>query len=387
MDFTHAQISELLLEVANSENGTNLLMQMTLETFMKSERSLHQQENPLDYGNGFRTRTANGFGKEMVLKVPRTRSGTFYPALLGVLRNEDEEHRKLIFSLYRKGLTTEQVSDVYEELYGKDYSKQQISYLMKESKKEIELWLKRDLEEHYLVLYIDATFVHTRRDESVKKEGYFTILGIKEDGTREVLAIVNHPTEGALLWQQEMENLKTRGVKSVGLVVSEGLTFIENATAKVFPRAKHQLCVVHFKRNMLAVFPRTKRAEIGVELKEIFQVETKSTTPIASFEKLINFVQKWETKYPSLKSFKSQRNIAYFTYLDFPAEIQRMIYSTNWIERLNRDYKRVLKMRGAMPNGSSVLALMGSVAMEKEYKTYKYPVSAFRDIEELKRKE
>lgn len=387
MDFTHAQISELLLEVANSENGTNLLMQMTLETFMKSERSLHQQENPLDYGNGFRTRTANGFGKEMVLKVPRTRSGTFYPALLGVLRNEDEEHRKLIFSLYRKGLTTEQVSDVYEELYGKDYSKQQISYLMKESKKEIELWLKRDLEEHYLVLYIDATFVHTRRDESVKKEGYFTILGIKEDGTREVLAIVNHPTEGALLWQQEMENLKTRGVKSVGLVVSDGLTFIENATAKVFPRAKHQLCVVHFKRNMLAVFPRTKRAEIGVKLKEIFQVETKSTTPIASFEKLINFVQKWETKYPSLKSFKSQRNIAYFTYLDFPAEIQRMIYSTNWIERLNRDYKRVLKMRGAMPNGSSVLALMGSVAMEKEYKTYKYPVSAFRDIEELKRKE
>ena len=387
MDFKHAQISELLLEVANSENGTNLLMQMTLETFMKSERSLHQQENPLDYGNGFRTRTANGFGKEMVLKVPRTRSGTFYPALLGVLRNEDEEHRKLIFSLYRKGLTTEQVSDVYEELYGKDYSKQQISYLMKESKKEIELWLKRDLEEHYLVLYIDATFVHTRRDESVKKEGYFTILGIKEDGTREVLAIVNHPTEGALLWQQEMENLKTRGVKSVGLVVSDGLTFIENATAKVFPRAKHQLCVVHFKRNMLAVFPRTKRAEIGVELKEIFQVETKSTTPIASFEKLINFVQKWETKYPSLKSFKSQRNIAYFTYLDFPAEIQRMIYSTNWIERLNRDYKRVLKMRGAMPNGSSVLALMGSVAMEKEYKTYKYPVSAFRDIEELKRKE
>lgn len=387
MDFTHAQISELLLEVANSENGTNLLMQMTLETFMKSERDLHKLENPTDYANGFRTRTTNGFGKEMVLKVPRTRSGTFYPALLGVLRNEDEEHRKLIFSLYRKGLTTEQVSDVYEEIYGKDYSKQQISYLMKESKKEIEIWLKRDLEEHYLVLYIDATFVHTRRDESVKKEGYFTILGIKEDGTREVLAIVNHPTEGALLWQQEMENLKTRGVKSVGLIVSDGLTSIENASAKVFPGAKHQLCVVHFKRNVLAVFPRTKRSEIGVELQDVFQIETKSTTPIASFEKLINFVQKWEIKYPSLKNFKSDRNIAYFTYLDFPSEIQRMIYSTNWIERLNRDYKRVLKMRGAMPNASSVLALMGSVAIEKEYKTYKYPVSAFRDIEELKRKE
>jgi len=360
---------------------------MRLETFMKSERGLHQLENPTDYANGFRTRTTNGLGKEMVLKVPRTRSGTFYPALLGVLRNEDEEHRKLIFSLYRKGLTTEQVSDVYQEIYGKDYSKQQISYLMKESKKEIELWLKRDLEEHYLVIYIDATFVHTRRDESVKKEAYLTILGIKEDGTREVLSIVNHPTEGALLWEQELENLKARGVKSVGLVVSDGLTSIEDASAKVFPVAKHQLCVVHFKRNILAIFPRTKRAEIGVELKEVFQIETKNTTPVASFDKLIKFVENWESKYPSLKSYKNERNIAYFTYLDYPPQIQRMIYSTNWVERLNRDYKRVLKMRGSMPNASSVIGLMGSVAMEKEYKTYKYPVSAFSDIQELKRRE
>lgn len=386
MNFTQNQISELLLNIANSENGTNLLFQMTLDTFMKSERGLHQIENPTDYANGFRQRKARGYGKEMVLKVPRTRSGTFYPALLGVLRDEDEEHRKLIFSLYKKGLTTEQVSDVYEEIYGKDYSKQQISYLMKESREEITIWLDRQLEEHYLVLYIDATFVHTRRDKSVSKEGYFTILGIKEDGSREVLTIVNHPTEGALLWQQELESLKDRGVKSVGLVVSDGLTSIENATSKVFPTAKHQLCVVHFKRNVLSVFPRLKRAEVAEDLKEVFEIETIKLTPIDAFEKLIIFVDKWIKQYPSLKSFNNPRNIAYFTYLEYPPEIQRMIYSTNWIERLNRDYKRVLKMRGAMPSPESVLSLMGAVAMEKEYKTYKYPVSAFRDIEKLKKK-
>lgn len=387
MNFTHTQISELLLDIANSENGSNLLFQMTLEAFMKSERCLHQIENPTDYANGFRDRKARGYGKEMVLKVPRTRSGTFYPALLGVLRDEDEEHRKLIFSLYKKGLTTEQVSDIYEEIYGKDYSKQQISYLMKESREEITIWLNRGLEEHYLVVYIDATFVHTRRDKSVNKEGYFTILGIKEDGSREVLAIVNHPTEGALLWQQELENLKLRGLKSVGLIVSDGLTSIENATSRVFPQAKHQLCVVHFKRNVLAVFPRTKREEIAKELKEIFQIETKNITPLEGYEKLITFVEKWISKYPSLKSFKNIRNTAYFTYLDYPITIQRMIYSTNWIERLNRDYKRVLKMRGAMPSPESVLSLMGAVAMEKEYKTYKYIVYEFRDIQELKKKE
>jgi putative transposase len=386
MNFTHNQISELLLNIANSENGSNILFQMTLETFMKSERGLHQLENPTDYANGFRARKARGYGKEMVLKVPRTRSGTFYPALLGVLRDEDEEHRKLIFSLYKKGLTTEQVSDVYEEIYGKDYSKQQISYLMKESREEIAVWLERQLEDHYLVIYIDATFVHTRRDKSVSKEGYFTVLGIKEDGSREVLSIVNHPTEGALLWQQELENLKSRGLKSVALVVSDGLTSIENATSRVFPQAKHQLCVVHFKRNVLAVFPRTRREEVANDLKEIFEIETQKTTPLEAFKKLSTFTDKWIGKYPSLKSLKSQRNIAYFTYLEYPAQIQRMIYSTNWIERLNRDYKRVLKMRGAMPSAESVISLMGAVAMEKEFKTYKYPVSVFRDIEELKKK-
>lgn len=307
--------------------------------------------------------------------------------LLNVLRNEDEEHRKLIFSLYRRGLTTEQVSDVYEEIYGKEYSKQQISYLMKDSREEVDIWLNRKLESHYLVLYIDATFVHTRRDKSVSKEGYYTILGIKEDGSREVLSIVNHPTEGATLWQMELESLKERGVESVGLIASDGLTSIENAIAKSFPEAAHQLCVVHVKRNILAVFPRTKRIEIGKELLEIFAIETKKITPIEAFKNLCSFVEKYKVKYPGLKSFSNERNIAYFTYLNYPITIQRMIYSTNWIERLNRDYKRVLKMRGAMPSPESILFLMGSVAMEKEYKSYSYPVTAFRDIEELKRKE
>jgi len=385
MNFTQEQISDLLLDIANSENGTNLLLQMILNAFMKSEHHLHQQENPSDYANGYRVRKAKGFGKEMVLKVPRTRDGGFYPVLLNVLRDEDEERRKLIFSLYRRGLTTEQVSDVYEEIYGKDYSKQQISYLMKDSREEVSIWLKRKLESHYLVLYIGATFVHTRREKSVNKEGYYTILGIKEDGTREVLSVVNHPTEGAILWQ--LESLKERGVESVGLIVSDGLTSIENTIAKSFPNAQHQLCAVHIKRNILAMFSKTKRQEISKELLEIFAIETKSITPIEAFKHLCNFVSKYERSYPSLKSFSNERNIAYFTYLNYPTTIQRLIYSTNWTERLNRDYKRVLKMRGAMPSAESVLFLMGSVAMEKEYKSYNYPLSAFRGIGELRKEQ
>lgn len=386
MNFTQEQISDILVDLAN-KGGTHLLLNLTLNAFMKAERSLHQQENPSEYGNGYRYCKAMGQGKELVLKVPRTRSGLFYPSLLAVIRNEDEERRKLVFSLYSKGLTTEQVATVFEDVYGKDYSKQQISYLMKESKSNVHRWLSRDLDEHYLVVYLDAIFVHTRRDESVSKEGYYTLLGIKEDGTREVLSVVNHPTEGALLWEEELKSLMKRGVKSVGLFVSDALTGIEDSVKRVFPTSKHQLCVVHLKRNILSFFPHKEKKNIATELGKVIKLETNSITPIEGFNNLCTFVDQYIRKYPRLKRFKETRNIGYFTYLEYPRDIQRMIYSTNWIERLNRDYKRVLKMRGAMPTAESVIAIMGAVAMEKENTTYSYSVSVFKSVEELKRKE
>jgi putative transposase len=385
MNFTQEQISEILFDLAN-KGGTNLLLNLTLNAFMKAERSLHQQENPDEYGNGYRYCKAMAHSKELVLKVPRTRSGMFYPSLLAVIRDEDEERRKLIFSLYSKGLTTEQVSSVFEDVYGKDYSKQQISYLMKESKSNVHKWLKRRLESHYLVVYFDAVFVHTRRDESVSKEGYYSFIGVKEDGTREVLAVVNHPTEGALLWEQELQELKKRGVESVGLFVSDALSGVENAVKRVYPNSKHQLCVVHLKRNIRSIFPCKLKEKISAELNEIFQMETKILKPIDGFNKLCTFVDNYATKYPSIKKYRDMRNIGYFTYLEYPEEIRRMIYSNNWNERLNRDYKRVLKMRGAMPSAESVIALMGAVAMERENTTYSYPIAAFRNVEELKRK-
>ena len=384
MNFTQEQISDILLEYAKGNDGFNSIMKISLEVLMKSERLLYQSENK-DYSNGYRTRKMQGYGKEIVLSVPRTRSGEFYPVLLGILRDEEQERQKLIFSLYRKGLTTEQIGDVYDEVYGKYYSKSQISYLMKDSRAEIDVWLKRGLDSHYLVLYIDATYVSTRRDKSVNKEAYYSILGIKEDGTREVLSVVNHPTEGAGLWLHELEELKKRGVKSIGLVVSDGLSSIENAVAKVFKGTPHQLCVVHFKRNISIIFPIKSRTEINTELKEVFQIGKKSDTPIEGYNRLLSFIEKWEKKYPALKSFKNERNIYYFTYVLFPESIQRMIYSTNWIERLNRDYKRTLKMRGAMPSVESALFLMGSVALERTLGCYSYPVSIFRDIDKLKK--
>ncbi len=385
MNFTQEQITEILLDVANKKEGFNSIMKMSLDALMRSERKIFQESND-EYANGYRPRSVQGFGKEIVLSVPRTRSGGFYPLLLGIIRDEDQERQKLVFSLYSKGLTTEQIGQVYHDVYGKHYSKSQVSFLMNDAREEASIWLERKLDSHYLVIYIDATFVSTRRDKNVSKEAYFSILGVKEDGTREVLSIVNHPTEGAGLWENEFENLKARGVESIGLVVSDGLTAIENAVAKSFTGTPHQLCVVHFKRNITKVFPMKIKKEINEELKKVFLIGSNNDNPIDGFKRLQEFIDKWEPKYPTLKSYRNQRNIYYFTYTQFPDSIQRMIYSTNWIERLNRNYKRVLKMRGAMPSANSVLFLMGSTAMEMGENCYSYTVSSFRDITQLKRK-
>ena len=385
MNFTQAQITEILLDVANKKEGFNSIMKMSLDALMRSERKIFQEDNH-EYSNGYRPRCVQGFGKEIVLSVPRTRSGGFYPLLLGIIRDEDQERQKLVFSLYSKGFTTEQIGQVYHDVYGKHYSKSQVSFLMNDAREEASIWLERKLDSHYLVIYIDATFVSTRRDKSVSKEAYFSILGVKEDGTREVLSIVNHPTEGAGLWENEFENLKARGVQSIGLVVSDGLTAIENAVAKSFTGTPHQLCVVHFKRNITKIFPMKIKKEINEELKKVFLIGSSNDNPIDGFNRLQEFIDKWEPKYPTLKSYRNQRNIYYFTYTQFPDSIQRMIYSTNWIERLNRNYKRVLKMRGAMPSANSVLFLMGSTAMEMGENCYSYTVSSFRDITQLKRK-
>lgn len=369
MELTHEQISEFILKATSNSDGFNQLIEVILNSLMHHERRMFLDDSS-DSGNGFRPRRFCYGHYEFRLKVPRTRQGSFYPVLLAVIKREDEERARLFTSLYSKGLTTEQIGEVAEELYGKHYSKPQVSYLSRSCAEEVEAWLNRELANRYLAVFIDATFSPTRRGDSVRREAYYTLLGLLPDGRREVLGIVNHPTEGAINWQQELLALQERGVSKIDLIVSDALAGIENAVTASFPMAKHQLCVTHLKRNMAALVPHKKRGVLMEELKEIFPMEQKGKSVMQQYQLFCNFVEKWSKAYPRFSKFKHERNIAHFTYLQFPPQVQRMIYTTNWIERLNRDYKRVLKMRGAMPSPQAVLFLLGEVARSKTETTY-----------------
>ncbi|MGI6320666.1 MAG: IS256 family transposase [Bacteroidales bacterium] len=377
MNFTQEQITEILIDFSSKKsNGYQLILKIAIEALMRAEREEFKELNS-DVSNGFRKRSVYSNGYSIELAVPRTRANNFYPLILALINDQDEELAKIVSELYCSGLTTEQVGNIVEKVYGRNYSKSRISSLMDNSRIDVQDWLNRRLNAEYPIIYIDATFWYTRRDGAVSSEAYYTILGVKSDMTREVLAIVNHPTEGSENWEAVLRTLKERGAKGVKLVVSDAINGIENSITAVFPEAKHQLCTVHLMRNIYSKVKPEDRVEVTQDLKEVLNPDNKDDTQIAGYERFVRFLDKWGEKYTSLKRMKANpRYSQYFTYLNYHVSIRRMIYTTNWIERLNRNYKRTLRMRTSMPSPESVIFLLGSVAMRR--KEFDYPIYQFK---------
>lgn len=373
LSLTQEQIKEIIIEVAKQKNGFQNLLKIALEALMNSERKIHNEMHQ-DVSNGYRIRKTYGHQKVLELQVPRSRYHQFYPVILGLLKEQEEECEKLAFSLYGAGLTTRQVGEIFGELYGKHYSSSQISRLFEEAREEVKAWLERPLEEYYPIILIDAVFLPTRRNDTVSKEAYYTILSVKSDKTREVLAIINFPTESSMGWKEAFENIKHRGVKKIGLVITDGLKGIEDAISEHFPGTPLQLCVVHLERNVVKYIKPKDKAAVVQDFKQVFRTGDSSYTKRKALKEWEIFTEKWGKHYPGIKRMRDNERIEwYFTYLEYDYRVQRMLYTTNWIERLNREYKRTIKMRGALPNTDAVILLLGYVAMTRKYFTRKVP--------------
>ena len=247
--------------------------------------------------------------------------------------------------------------------------------MMQTAREDVFTWLERGLDKYYPILYIDATYWYTRREESVSNEAYYSILAVKADRTREVIALINHPTEGSNNWKEAFEALKKRGLERAGLVVCDGLTGIEDAITSAFPQAAVQLCTEHLARNVQSKIKPIDRQQVAIDMKAVLDPGKIENNPIKGYERFAAFIGNWLKKYPGLKSYLEPRNRLYFTYLGYDVQVRRMIYTSNWIERLNRNYKRTLRMRSSMPSPESVLFLLGSVAMKR--KEYNFPIHQF----------
>lgn len=380
MKYLPSQIQQIMTESIKGY-GLNKFMQMMFNCLMKLDRKYFLLNNPdsPNKANGYRFGEVMGFGKSLKLKIPRDRLGNFYPILLGLIRNQEEELSKLAFSLYSKGLSVRDVSDVFNDIYGKHYSKSSISRMNQEFIEEVEMWRTRPLQKHYPIMVIDALHSHIRRENTVEIEATYTIIGVQEDMSRDIISIEHIPTESSSGWEDVFHKLKERGVKSAGLIIADGLTGLENSIPKVFPMAEFQKCVVHFKRNILRKVRASHKIEIADDLKEVFNVTDPNFTYKNAKDNFQTFVNKWGNSYRFIKNLTNGLATEYyFTYLKFDYRIRSMIYTTNWVENLNKQYRRVLKIRNSMPTEESVLLLITKVAMDKVHKYRNYPIYKFK---------
>lgn len=365
MELTKVQISELMHKHAERENGLHDLLEIMIESMMVAERSEFLRTEASNKGNGYRPGHTYGHGRKLEFRIPRDRYGNFHPQILAILRDQEEECDRLAGALYTKGLTQEQVGDVFEQIYGQGYSKSSISRMVQCVRDQVAEWLDRGLDSYYPVLFVDCVHIKIHRKRSVASEAFYVALAVTEEGRRDVLGIFNMPTESATGWDSIFETLKSRGLRRVGLVVADGIIGLDTVVGERFPGTPLQRCVTHLKRNMLAKVRFGDKAALASDLRDVFRTGQRDYTVEMAWKAWQDLCERWGKDYISIRRLRNNADYkVYMTYLNYSPEIQSMIYTTNWIERLNRDFRRVTKMRTAMPNEESVLTLMGSVAMD-----------------------
>lgn len=340
------------------------LLKGMMETMMDGERTAH-----LGYAKGsslppgfrrdnhrngcYERELLTGLGLISDLQVPRDRAGTFMPSLIDRFERRTERINDLILALYRKGMTERDIRDVLTDIYDKTVSAQTISTVAQAITEERQAWERRPLKKRYTALFIDCLWVKLRR-EVVDTDAVYVIFGIDDEGHRDALSLTVGATESATVWQERLQDLQDRGVREVLLIVADGLTGLPEAVAAVFPQAQFQRCIVHQVRNTLAKVRRAHRQAVADDLKTIYQQETKE----AAEQALDAVAAKWRRQYPRLMASWQTHRATLLTFLTFPLFLRRYIYTTNWLERLNKELRKVTKTKNSFPTEASVLNLI-----------------------------
>ncbi len=326
------------------ENAVNEVLNSELTAFLDYEKYDYSGRNTGDSRNGFYNRTYHSRFGTLNLKIPRDREGLFKQHTIPSYQRSSDELETTVIQLYKKGITTREISDLIEKMYGHYYTPQTVSNISKAVADQVERFHNRPISDKYVAVYCDATYLNVRRD-SVAKEALHIILGITLDGTKEVLDYALYPSESASNYKEMLINLKNRGLNQVLLFITDGLTGIRNACLDIYPQAQHQSCWTHLCRNVMKHIRAKDKATVMNDLKSAY---TASSAEEAN-DKLYDFIIKYAKIYPKATAVLENLS-SVFTFFDFPEVIRRSIYTTNLIENLNKNLKRGTKRKEQFPN-------------------------------------
>jgi putative transposase len=305
--------------------------------------------------NGHSQKTVSGDMGDLTLRTPRDRNGTFEPQLVGKHQRRLAGFDEKILTLYAKGMTTRDIQEVVKDLYGVDVSPTLVSEITADLDQEVSEWRTRRLEGIWPIVYLDGITVHVRGESGrVSQHTMYVAIGVNLQGKKELLGLWLAETEGAKFWLSCLTDLKDRGVEDIFIVCVDGLSGFPEAIRAAFPQTKVQLCIVHLVRAALKYTTTADSKEVAADLKVIYQ----SATVLEAEQMLKAFEAKWGAKYPTIvKQWRLKWNniIAMF---EFPAEIRKVIYTTNAIESVNSVIRKFTRNRKQYPNADSAFKLV-----------------------------
>lgn len=304
--------------------------------------------------NGKSRKTLKGEFGNLPIEVPRDRDSSFEPQIVPKGQTRFSGFDDKILSLYARGMTTREIQSHLEEMYQVEVSPGLISSVTDAVIEEVKVWQNRPLDALYPILYLDALQVKVRDGAHIRNKAIYLAIGINLAGTKEVLGLWVAHTEGAKFWLQIVTELKNRGVEDIFIACVDGLKGFPEAIETVFPEAQVQLCIVHLVRHSLNYVGWKQRKEVASDLQTIYRAATREEAEM----KLSEFAQRWDEQFPTIsKSWRAnwERVTPFFAY---PADIRRVIYTTNAIESVNMSLRKIIKNRGSFPTDEAALKLL-----------------------------
>ena len=307
-----------------------------------------------NYRNGSTKRKMKTQLGEVEISVPRDRNGEYEPKIISKYQRNADGLEDKILSLYANGMSTRDIQEQIKDLYDIDISSELVSKISEKIIPEVNEWQNRPLEEYYPFIFMDAIHYKIRENHQIISKAAYVVLGVNTDGYKDILGIWVGGNESSKFWLGVLNELKSRGVKSVDLFCVDGLTGFREAISAVYPFAGIQRCIIHQIRSSSKYVSYKHIKEFMADLKLVYGALNEE----AALEKLLDFKEKWQTQYPSaVKSWEDNWDIL-STFFAYPVEIRKIIYTTNIIEGLNRQFRKVTKTKAVFPNDDSLRKML-----------------------------
>lgn len=329
----------------------------TIQEMLEAEMDNHlgyepyERNDSTDSRNGKKSKTLRSKYGEVDIDVPQDRESSFEPKIVKKHQKDISGIDDKIIAMYAKGMTTRQISEQIEDIYGFEISEGMVSDITDRLLPEIAQWQQRPLSSVYPIIYIDAVHFSVRDNNVIKKLAAYIILGINDEGKKEVLSIQVGENESSKYWLSVLNELKNRGVKDILIICADGLTGIKESIGVAFPKTEYQRCIVHQVRNTLKYVADKDKKEFAADLKKIYHAPSEET----GLSRLEEVSDKWDEKYPNAMKSWHKNWDAISPIFKFSADVRKVIYTTNAIESLNSTYRRLNSQRSVFPNDTALL--------------------------------